>query len=264
MTSKTSHTTNFSEQEKLLLAELGRDFPEVESKGYDCKTLAKKAKAWEEIWTRFSSQNPNGIKRDVSQLQGCWRRLKLQSKKEHDLHRHEARKTGGGKAPASPSEVSKLVADVLPASVNSLEQEVDDGAGEELDLRRGKDEREVITCKVEPSLLADLEAIGRKGADKVTKKEDNQKYSNSQWLLKFFNDNLLHNSQLLIIRWHYINMYKRKKTESLEDDPFLSLARDEHELKMKILKVKEWKLMHQCDNMGIGLPPAYDTDEEHS
>ena len=42
MTSKTSRRTNLSEQEKLLLAELGRDFPEVESKGYDSKTLAKK------------------------------------------------------------------------------------------------------------------------------------------------------------------------------------------------------------------------------
>lgn len=173
MTSKTSHTTNFSEQEKLLLAELGRDFPEVESKGYDSKTLAKKAKAWEEILTRFNSQNPNGIKRDFSHLQECWRRLKLQSKKEHDLHRREARKASGGKAPASSSEVSKLVADVLPASVNPLEQEFDDDAGKELDLRRDKVEREVITCEVEPSLLADLEAIGRKGAEKVTKKKDN-------------------------------------------------------------------------------------------
>jgi len=98
--------------------------------------------------------------------------------KEHNLHRRGARKTGGGKAPASPSEVSKLVADVMPASVNSLEQEFDDDAGEELDLRRDKDEREVITYEVEPSLLADLEAISRKGAAKVTKKEDSQEYSN--------------------------------------------------------------------------------------
>ena len=186
MTSKTSRTTNFSEQEKLLLAELGKDFPEVESKGYDSKTLTKKAKAWEEILTRFNSQIPNGIKRDLSQLQGCWRRLKLQSKKEHDLHRRETRKTGGGKAPASPSEVSKLVADVLPASVNPLEQEFDDDAGGELDLRRDKDEREVITCEVDPSLLAHLEAIGKKGAGKVMKKEDNQKYCNFQSLLKMF------------------------------------------------------------------------------
>jgi len=30
------------------------------------------------------------------------------------------KKTGGGKAPASPSEETKLVADVIPASVNPL------------------------------------------------------------------------------------------------------------------------------------------------
>ena len=94
MASKPSRTTNFSEQEKLLLAELGRDFLEVESKGYDSKTLAKKTKASEEILTKFNSQKLNGIKSDLSQLQGCWRRLKLRSKKEHDLHRREARKTG--------------------------------------------------------------------------------------------------------------------------------------------------------------------------
>ena len=245
MASKTSRTTNFSEQEKLLLAELGRDFPEVEGKGYDNKTLTKKAKAWEEILTRFNSQNPNGIKRDLSQLQGCWRRLKLQSKMEHDLQRREARKTGGGKAPASPSEVSKLVADVLPASVNPLEQKFDD-AGEQLDLRRDKDVRAVITCEVEPSLLADLDAIGGKGAEKVTRKGDNQRYVIFNRYSNFSNDFLLHNSQLLIIRSHYINRHKRKKTESLEEDPqldpFLSMARDENKLKMKVLKLKEWKL----------------------
>ena len=178
MASKPSRTTNFSEQEKLLLAELGRDFPEVESKRCDSKTLAKKTKAWEEILTKFDSQNLNGIKRDPSQLQGCWRWLKLQSKKEHDLNRREARKTGRGKAPAFPSEVSKLVADVIPASINPLEQEFDDDAGEEFDLRRDKDEMEVITYEVEPSLLADVEAIIRKGAAKVTKKENSQKYNN--------------------------------------------------------------------------------------
>jgi len=80
MTSKTSRTTNFSQHEKLLLAELGKDFSEAESKGYDSKTLTKKTKAWEEILTRFNS-------RDLSQLQGCWRRLKFQSEKEYNLHR---------------------------------------------------------------------------------------------------------------------------------------------------------------------------------
>lgn len=40
-------------------------------------------------------------------------------------------------------------------------------------------------------------------------------------------------------------MEKKKKTESLEEDPFLCMARDEHELKTKALKLKEWKLIHQ-------------------
>ena len=44
MSSKLSRTANFSEQQKLLLVELGKDFPEVESKGYDRKTLTKKGK----------------------------------------------------------------------------------------------------------------------------------------------------------------------------------------------------------------------------
>ncbi|KAK2558750.1 hypothetical protein P5673_018959 [Acropora cervicornis] len=96
----------------------------------------------------FNFQNPNGIKRDLSQLQGCWKRLTLQSKKEHDLHCREERKTGGGKAPASPSDASKEVVNVLPACVNPLKQEFDDDAGEELDLRRDKDEREVIKCEL--------------------------------------------------------------------------------------------------------------------
>jgi len=80
-----------------------------------------------------------------------------------------SKKNDAGKARASPSEVSKLVADVLPASVNPEQEFDDDDKGEELDLRRDKDEREVITCEVEPSLLADLEAIGKKGAEKVAK-----------------------------------------------------------------------------------------------
>ena len=42
MASKPNRRANFSEQKNVLLAELGRDFPEVESKGYDSKTWAKK------------------------------------------------------------------------------------------------------------------------------------------------------------------------------------------------------------------------------
>lgn len=128
MALKLRRTTNFSEEERLLLAELGKEFPVIENKAYDNKTLGKKTKAWEAILSRYNSVNPGGIKRDLNQLQGCWRRLKIQTKKEFDTHRRESRKTGGGKAPMSPSQVCKVVADVIPTSVNPLHNEFDDDA----------------------------------------------------------------------------------------------------------------------------------------
>ena len=128
MALKLRRTTNFSEEERLLVAELGKEFPVIENKAYDNKTLGKKTKAWEAILSRYNSVNPGGIKRDLNQLQGCWRRLKIQTKKEFDTHRRESRKTGGGKAPMSPSQVCKVVADVIPTSVNPLHNEFDDDA----------------------------------------------------------------------------------------------------------------------------------------
>ena len=48
---------------------------EKKIKEYDHKTLQK-----------FNSQNPNGVKREMNQIKGCWRRLNwLQSKKEYEL-----------------------------------------------------------------------------------------------------------------------------------------------------------------------------------
>ena len=52
--------------------------------------------------------------------------MKIQTKKEFDSHRRESMKTGGGKAPDSPGQISKLVADVIPTSVRPLSNEFDD------------------------------------------------------------------------------------------------------------------------------------------
>lgn len=55
-------------------------------------------------------------KRDMKAIQRCWKRMKLQTKKKFDEQWRERKKTGGGKAPASPNAISKLVADGIPAS----------------------------------------------------------------------------------------------------------------------------------------------------
>jgi len=67
--------------------------------------------------------------------------------------------------------VSKVVADVIPASNNPLEQVFNDDAEEVPNLRFDKD---IYTCEAGPSGLVDVEIIERKGT-KVTKKEEIQK-----------------------------------------------------------------------------------------
>ena len=75
---------HLSEQGKLLFAELGRDFLEMESKGYIWQeTVGKKRQnhEWKLPVTYLTPGKPNIIKRVLSQLQGRWRRLKIQWKR---------------------------------------------------------------------------------------------------------------------------------------------------------------------------------------
>ena len=67
-------SANFCEGKKLLLAGLCKAFPDIESKGYDGKSLIKKGKAWAEILATFNAKNPTGVKRDMKILQGFWKR----------------------------------------------------------------------------------------------------------------------------------------------------------------------------------------------
>ena len=64
----------------------------------------------------FKGGNADSNKRDMKAIQRCWKRMKLQTKKKFDEQWRERKKTGGGKAPASPNAISKLVADGIPAS----------------------------------------------------------------------------------------------------------------------------------------------------
>ena len=71
-----SRTTNFSELEIFNLPDCVETFQKWETKAMTVKRWQKEEKAWDEILTKFfNSQNPNGIKSELSQLQGRWRQL---------------------------------------------------------------------------------------------------------------------------------------------------------------------------------------------
>ena len=42
------------------------------------------------------------------------------------------------------------------------------------------------------------------------------------------------------------------------------MAREEHNMKIAVLRLKEWELVHDCNNMGISFPPECDTEGENS
>ena len=148
MSSK-ARNAHFSEEEKVFLAELGKQYPDIKNKGYDNASLKRKKTSWEEIAKTFNAGNPDGKKRDVKAIQGCWKCMKIQTKKEFDEHRRESKKTGGGKAPASPNAVSKMVADIIPVSVNPVENEFDDDA---VEPALSDDELSKDTYKAGPSV----------------------------------------------------------------------------------------------------------------
>ena len=116
-----SQNANFSREEKLLLAKPGKQYCDIENKGYDNVSLKTKQSSSQKVVQSFTAGNPDGNKHDMKAIRGCWKCKKLETKKEFDEQRRESKKTGGGKAPVSPNAISKLVADVIPASVNPLE-----------------------------------------------------------------------------------------------------------------------------------------------
>lgn len=136
-------TRNFSEEEKDLLAELGKQHPEIESKGYDNKSLTKKAKAWEEIFGKFNAESPRETKREMVQLQGCWKRLKYQIKKENIRSR---------KPLAFPCKTGELCANAIPSSITQLTNTIDDDARELFDEKNNHC-KQVEGCDAEPSGL---------------------------------------------------------------------------------------------------------------
>ena len=95
----------------------------------------------------------------------------------------EARKTGGEKAPAFPSEVSKLVAEVNPLQQELMQEK-------NLTLGDTKTRGKLSHAKWSQHYLLTLTLLTGKERQKSRKMKDSQKYCNFQSLLKTFYDNL--------------------------------------------------------------------------
>ncbi|XP_064625947.1 myb/SANT-like DNA-binding domain-containing protein 3 [Lineus longissimus] len=116
----------FSELERSLLIELVDKYKEtLESKKNDYKCIKAKSEAWTKVADNFNSQN-GVVKRDVKQLKKCWDNIKSSAKKVLGKDARETKLTGGGKKDTVPNEEAQAIAAIIPAQIQSLENEFDD------------------------------------------------------------------------------------------------------------------------------------------
>lgn len=63
----------------------------------------------------------------------------------------------------------------------------------------------------------------------------------------------LKNFDFIVILVHYLLLLGHRRTE----DPLLQMASKEHEVKMKVLILEEWKLNNDCFRAGYVLTSSY-------
>ena len=71
-------------------------------------------------WAKFQRRQSRWKQARYESNSGILEAYETANEKEFDEQRRESKKTGSGKALASPNAISKLVADGIPASVNPL------------------------------------------------------------------------------------------------------------------------------------------------
>ncbi|XP_035457834.1 myb/SANT-like DNA-binding domain-containing protein 3 [Spodoptera frugiperda] len=119
---------NFTADEKILLAQLVKKRPIVESKITDGKSVAKKQVAWEQITQEFNS-NANVHKRETITLKRAWDNMKAVTRKARAAERGNLIRTGGGPQPPplSPQHgaIISIVEEAAPAVITEIKNTFD-------------------------------------------------------------------------------------------------------------------------------------------
>lgn len=77
-----SRNANFSKEEKLLLAELGKQYPDIGNNGYHYVSLKRKTSSREKVVQNFNARNHDGNKRDMKKNSGMLETHETTNQKE--------------------------------------------------------------------------------------------------------------------------------------------------------------------------------------
>ncbi|KAJ9601262.1 hypothetical protein L9F63_000557 [Diploptera punctata] len=115
----------FLDEDKQILADICKKYPVIMERSYTSDSLGKKSAAWRIICQEFNASNPRKPPRDVAQIQGLWKQMKLKAKDERCMRRKEAMKTGDSPSILLPSTSTLIVEEMIDGSWNLLDMQFD-------------------------------------------------------------------------------------------------------------------------------------------
>ncbi|XP_068082549.1 uncharacterized protein [Anabrus simplex] len=119
----------FNCRERELLAEICKNYPILADMGYHLDTVTKKKEAWVKIQAEFNSMNAGKPPKDVPQLKGLWKRMKIKAKGDIDAQRRDARQTGGGPPKPPLGKPEQILSEMFGGQFDPLPDTIDDDAG---------------------------------------------------------------------------------------------------------------------------------------
>ncbi|XP_041970485.1 uncharacterized protein LOC121726908 [Aricia agestis] len=113
---------NFTADEKVLLAHLIQQFPIIEAKLVDGKSILRKKQAWKNVTQQFNAQ-VNVHKRDSATLKRAWDNLKAATRKARASKGGNSLKNGS--VPILPSEREAIISIVEEVMISRVKENND-------------------------------------------------------------------------------------------------------------------------------------------
>ncbi|XP_041354393.1 uncharacterized protein LOC121372176 [Gigantopelta aegis] len=268
-----NRSSNFSKMEKMLVANLCRDNPDIDAKEYDKFTLQRKHEAWENVMVLYreeiSKKDFSFPERDIKQLQGCWKRIKDQIRRRNNMNIKTQNTSGeanesyeimtNGYPTMASGEPFSVTADIYENDESEDESSADNSNCQNqitVDKSPAEIQQDHVSfnplLRIKEEIIPPDESTSWKGNDSAISFINTSVSGQSPQITHVQNVQTLQRTTYPII--------KRGEKRSLQkdDDPYVQMAMKEHHVKMKILQLKEWKLRKECLQAGIGLPPDYE------
>ncbi|XP_023234030.1 uncharacterized protein LOC111633651 [Centruroides sculpturatus] len=234
---------NFTEEEKVTLAQLMLSHSSIEEKSNHSRILHRKREAWKSIHKEFSSQFP-GRARTIEQLKGCWKRMKLEAKKNLINNQQIIKSADDSASSELSNEPSKRIIEIIQGSIQSIQYPNDQPMVSVPDFEfQYKQANE--NCQPNNTPVYD---VSIPSCEEHSTKQFSQFNVESQSLPNYYAEQqtILPN----INKQERRANIKRKMRKAILEELLAT-----EKLKRENERLRKWILTKECEEKGYGLPP---------